>query len=63
MVVKDRNDDDQIVACLQRRGKYQWDMINGIYAHIGQCLVKQSPFGGHNNNMVQNNRHRNLVRE
>ena len=39
MVVRDRNDDDQIVACVQRDGKYQWNMINGIYVYIGQFIV------------------------
>ncbi|XP_028411772.1 uncharacterized protein LOC114534516 [Dendronephthya gigantea] len=29
VVVKDYNDDDKIVACVQHDGKYQWDMING----------------------------------
>ncbi|XP_028411790.1 uncharacterized protein LOC114534527 [Dendronephthya gigantea] len=29
VVVKDYNDDDNIVACVQHDGKYQWDMING----------------------------------
>ena len=33
MVVTDRNDDDQIVACVRRHGKYQWDMMNGIYTN------------------------------
>ena len=33
MVVKDRNDDDQIVVCVQRDEKYRWDMINGIYMY------------------------------
>ena len=36
VVVRDRNDDDQIVACVRRHGKYRWDMINGIYVYIGQ---------------------------
>ena len=29
VVVRDRNDDDQIVACVRRHGKYRWDMMNG----------------------------------
>ena len=33
MVIRDRNDDDKIVACVRSDGKYQWDMINGIYVH------------------------------
>ena len=31
MVVRDRNDDDKIVACVRSGGKYRWDMINGRY--------------------------------
>ena len=44
MVVRDRNDDDKIVACVRSGGKYQWDMINGIYVHIliGLCTGLQS---------------------
>ena len=33
VVVKDRNDDDQIVVCVQRHGRYRWDMINGIHVN------------------------------
>ena len=40
MVVIDRNDDDQILACVRRHGKYQWVtmMINGI------CIVLNLSF-------------------
>ena len=44
MVVKDRNDDDRIVACVQRHGKYLWDMINGNSWYLckkGQFIVRQ----------------------
>ena len=30
MVVKDRNDDDRIVVCVQQHGNYRWNMMNGI---------------------------------
>ncbi|XP_028411770.1 uncharacterized protein LOC114534514 [Dendronephthya gigantea] len=29
VVVKDYNDDDKILGCVQHDGKYQWEMING----------------------------------
>ncbi|XP_028411771.1 uncharacterized protein LOC114534515 [Dendronephthya gigantea] len=29
VVVKDYNDDDKILACVQHDGKFQWEMING----------------------------------
>ena len=39
MVIRDRNDDDKIVACVRSGGKYQWDMINGKYIVV-QCLLE-----------------------
>ena len=47
MVVKDRKDDDQIVACVRRHGKYQWDIINGIYVqkrHFNDLTVPGTSF-------------------
>ena len=52
MVVKDRNDDDQIVVCVQRDEKYRWDMINGIYMYKQGSLFRQFPNEGHNNDNI-----------